>query len=164
MSETHWKKLTNPNYFGTYALDPGQDMILTIDRVAKEIVTGADGKSEECIVCHWKENQKPMILNVTNCKTIAKLLRTPYIENWAGNRIQIGAEMVNAFGERVEALRVMKSLPKDETIKCESCGNNLNPAYGMSVTELAKYTKSKYKKTICAECAKKEAEQNGSDS
>ena len=30
-----------------------------------------------------------MILNVTNCKTISKLLKTPYIERWAGHRIQI---------------------------------------------------------------------------
>lgn len=163
MSETHWKKLTNPNYLGTYALTPGQDMILTIGRVAKEIVVGADGKSEECIVCHWKEDEKPMILNVTNCKTIARLLKTPYIENWAGHRIQIGSELVSAFGEKVDALRVRKSLPKDERIACDACGKNLVPAYGMSVSELAKYTKSKYGKTICAECAKKEAGKNESD-
>ena len=139
-------------------------MILTIGRVAKEIVVGADGKSEECIVCHWKEDEKPMILNVTNCKTIARLLKTPYIENWAGHRIQIGSELVSAFGEKVDALRVRKSLPKDEKIPCGICGHDLRPAYGMSAAELAKYTESKYGKKICAECAKKEAEKNESDS
>ena len=163
MSETHWKKLTNPNYLGTYSLTPGQDIILTISRVAKETVTGADGKQEDCIVCYWQENEKPMILNKTNCKTISKLLKTPYIEEWAGHRIQIGAEMVSAFGERVEALRVRKFLPKDERIKCECCGKDIKPAYSMNVAELAKYTKDKYGKTICAECAKKEAENNGTD-
>lgn len=163
MSETHWKKLTNPNYLGTYSLTPGQDIILTIDRVEKEMVTGADGKQEECIVCYWQENEKPMILNKTNCKTIAKLLKTPYIEQWPGHRIQIGAEMVSAFGEKVEALRVRKFLPKDEHIKCELCGKDIKPAYGMTVAELAKYTKDKYGKTICADCGKKEAENNGTD-
>ena len=163
MSETHWKKLTNPNYLGTYSLTPGQDIILTIGKVAKEMVTGADGKQEECIVCHWQENEKPMILNVTNCKTISKLLKTPYIEQWAGHRIQIGAEMVSAFGEKVEALRVRKFLPKDDKIKCEGCGKDIKPAYGMSAAELAKYTKDKYGKTICAECATKEAGNNETD-
>ena len=163
MSETHWKKLTNPNYLGVYSLTPGQDIILTIKSVGMEKVTGADGSAEDCIVCHWVEKEKPMILNKTNCKTISKLLKTPYIEQWAGHRIQIGAEMVSAFGERVEALRVRKFLPKDERIKCEECGKDIKPAYGMTVSELAKYTKEKYNRTICAECAKKEAENNGAD-
>ena len=104
MSETHWKKLINPDYLGAYSLDPGKDMILTIKQVRKEMITGTGGKQEECTVCHWAEDQKPMILNVTNCKMIAKLLKTPYIERWAGHRIQIGAEVVSAFGEKVEAL------------------------------------------------------------
>ena len=165
MSETHWKKLINPDYLGAYSLDPGKDMILTIRQVTKEMVTGADGKKEECIVCYWQEEQKPMILNVTNCKMIAKLLKSPYIERWAGHRIQIGAEVVSAFGEKVEALRVRKQLPEDVKVACEECGQFIQPAFNMSVTQLAAYTKKKYGKTMCAECAKdkKEAENNGAD-
>ena len=165
MSETHWKKLINPDYLGAYSLDPGKDMVLTIKVVRKELITGADGKKEECIVCYWQEEQKPMILNVTNCKMIAKLLKTPYIERWAGHRIQIGAEVVSAFGEKVEALRVRKQLPEDVKIACEECGQFIQPAFNMSATQLASYTKKKYGKTLCAECAKekKEAENNGAD-
>lgn len=165
MSETHWKKLINPDYLGAYSLDPGKDMILTIRQVNKEMVTGADGKKEECIVCYWQEEQKPMILNVTNCKMIAKLLKTPYIERWAGHRIQIGAEVVSAFGEKVEALRVRKTLPEEAKIACEVCGQFIQPAFNMSASQLAAYTKKKYGKSMCAECAKdqKEAESNGTD-
>ena len=165
MSETHWKKLINPDYLGAYSLDPGKDMILTIKQVRKETVTGPGGKKEECIVCHWQEDQKPMILNVTNCKMIAKLLKTPYIERWAGHRIQIGAEVVSAFGEKVEALRVRKTLPEETKIACEECGQFITPAFQMTVTQLAAYTKKKYGKQLCADCAKekKEAENNGAD-
>lgn len=165
MSETHWKKLINPDYLGAYSLDPGKDMVLTIRQVKKEMITGTDGKKEECIVCYWSEDQKPMILNVTNCKMIAKLLKTPYIERWAGHRIQIGAEVVSAFGEKVEALRVRKSLPEESKIPCEECGQFIQPAFNMSVTQLAAYTKNKYGKQLCADCAKekKEAENNGAD-
>ena len=159
MSDTHWKKLINPDYLGAYSLDPGKDMILTIRQVKKEMVTGADGKKEECIVCYWQEDQKPMILNVTNCKMISKLLKTPYIEHWAGHRIQIGAEMVSAFGEKVEALRVRKQLPEDVNVACEECGQFIQPAFNMSVTQLAAYTKKKYGKQLCAECAKEKKEQ-----
>ena len=165
MSDTHWKKLINPDYLGAYSLEPGQDMVLTIRQVKKEMITGTDGKKEECIVCYWQEEQKPMILNVTNCKMIAKLLKTPYIERWAGHRVQIGAEVVSAFGEKVEALRIRKQLPEDVKIPCEECGQMIQPAYSMSATQLAAYTKKKYGKTLCAECAqeKKEAENNGTD-
>ena len=162
MSETHWKKLTNPNYLGAYAFNPGEEKVVTIEKVCMEQITGSEGRKEDCIVAHLV-GEKPLILNKTNCKTISKLLKTPYIEEWAGHRIQIGAEMVSAFGERVEALRVRKTLPKDEHIKCEICGKDIKPAYSMTVAELAKYTKDKYGKTICAECAKKEAENNGTD-
>ena len=161
MSDTHWKKLINPDYLGAYSLDPGKDMVLTIREVRKEMITGADGKKEECIVCYWQEEQKPMILNVTNCKTISKLLKTPYIERWAGHRIQIGAEMVSAFGEKVEALRVRKSLPEDVKVACEECGQFIQPAFSMSVQQLAAYTKKKYGKQLCAECAKEKKEAEG---
>lgn len=165
MSDTHWKRLINPDYLGAYSLDPGQDMVLTIRHVKKEMVTGADGKKEECIVCHWEEDQKPMILNVTNCKMIAKLLKSPYIERWAGHRIQIGAEVVSAFGEKVEALRVRRTLPEDVKVACEECGQFISPAFNMTVTQLAAYTKKKYGKTLCAECAKakKEEKKDGAE-
>ena len=159
MSETHWKKLINPDYLGAYSLDPGKDMVLTIRQVRKEMITGADGKKEECIVCRWQEDQKPMILNVTNCKTISKLLQTPYIERWAGHRVQIGAEMVSAFGEKVEALRIRKRLPEEVKIACEECGQFIQPAFNMTAGQLAAYTKKKYGKTLCADCAKSKKEE-----
>lgn len=153
---THWKALSNSEYLGAYSLEDQKDIVLTIGTVAREMVTGPDGKKEECIVCHFKENVKPMILNATNCKTISKLLGTPYIENWSGKKIQIGIEKVKAFGDVVDALRVRKTAPKEEApIPCENCGNTLQSAYGMTVSELAKYTKNQYKQCLCAECAKK---------
>ena len=166
MSDTHWKKLINPDYLGAYSLDPGKDIILTIGSVKKEMITGTDGKKEECIVCHWQENEKPMILNSTNCKTISKLLKTPYIERWAGHRIQIGAEVVSAFGEKVEALRVRKQLPEKADIACEGCGQFISPAFNMTVSQLAAYTKKKFGKCLCAECAqsqKKGEEKDGTE-
>ena len=154
---THWKKLTNPDYLGAYSLEDGQDMILTIDRVQRETVTGPEGKKEECTVLHWKEKQKPMILNVTNAKMIEKLLQTPYIEQWSGHRLQIGTAKVRAFGDVVDALRVRDFLPAVVSIKCECCGNDITGAHGMSAEQLADYTRSKYNRALCSECATREA-------
>ena len=41
MAKTHWKKLSNPDYLGAYALDPGKDLIVTIQSVGEERVTGS---------------------------------------------------------------------------------------------------------------------------
>lgn len=165
MSETHYKKLINPDYLGAYSLEPGQDMILTIKSVGKEVITGTGGKQEECIVCRWVEDQKPMILNVTNCKTISKMLKTPYVEKWAGHKVQIYATTTKFGGDTVECLRIRKDQPEDAKVACEECGQFITPAFQMSVTQLAAYTKKKYGKTLCAECAKekKEAQKDGTE-
>jgi hypothetical protein len=107
---THWKKLTNPNYIGSYSLEPGKDKTVTILKVVKEIVKNMEGKNEECVVAYLKD-EKPMILNKTNMKAITKLLDTPYIEKWSNVSIVIFATKVKAFGEQVEALRIRPTLP-----------------------------------------------------
>ena len=107
---THWKKLTNPNYIGAYSLDPGQELNVTIEKVVREKVKGADGKEEECTVAYLK-GQKPFILNATNSKAITAALGTPYIEQWKGKTITIFAAKIKAFGELMEALRVKTKAP-----------------------------------------------------
>jgi len=104
-NQTHWKKLTNPDYIGAYSLNEGEERTVEIIKVSREMIMGSDGKKEECTVAFLKA-EKPFILNVTNCKTITKILGTPYIENWAGKRIVIYVERIKAFGEYVDALRV----------------------------------------------------------
>jgi hypothetical protein len=106
---THWKKLTNPNYVGAHDLQPGQEIKLTIESVQTEIIKAFDGKEvkeEQCIVARFKGAKKPMILNKTNCKIIARIHDTPYIEEWSGKDIIIYSAKVRAFGDYVEALRV----------------------------------------------------------
>lgn len=159
---THWKKLTNPNYLGAYSIENGQDLILTIKYVQEEKVTGTDGKKDDCVVCHFVENAKPMILNATNMKTITKLYKTPYIEDWAGKKIQIGVEKVKAFGDVVEALRVRNKIPnvqQAELPKCEICGNEIQPLRSMAAEQVAAYTKSKYGQSLCSACATKKAQE-----
>lgn len=153
MAKTHWKKLTNPDYLGAYALDDGKDVILTISYVREEKVTGSDGKKDDCVVCHFSERVKPMILNSTNMKTITKLFGTPYIEDWSGRRIQIGIEKVKAFGDVVDALRVRKFIPAENVPKCESCSGEIQPRGNMDAASMAKYTAQKYGKALCAACA-----------
>lgn len=155
---THWKKLTNPNYLGAYSIEDGKDLILTIDRVINEMVTGTDGKKEECVVAYFRENVKPMILNTTNMKTISKVYGTPYIEDWHNKKIRVGIEKVKAFGEVVEALRVRKEKPQDEKYICETCGSEIQGYGSKPAAAMATYTKQKYGKALCSGCATKLAQ------
>jgi hypothetical protein len=107
--KTHWKKLVDPRYIGAYALPNGDDLTVTIERVQLETVTMMGGKKEDHTICYLK-GQKPMILNVTNSKSIHKLYG-PYIEDWAGKQITLFASTAKMGGELVECLRIRPSVP-----------------------------------------------------
>lgn len=111
MSKTHWKKLQNPDYLGSWAIPPGKEVVYTIKAAGREKVVGVSGRAEECLVVHFTEKVKPMVVNSTNAKAITKLAGSPYIEDWAGTRIQLYVAEVEAFGDTVEALRVRPKAP-----------------------------------------------------
>ncbi len=111
---THWKKLTNPNYIGAHDFQPNQELTVTIEKIANEVVKCFDGsklKEETCIVATIKGAKKPLILNKTNCKIISRNLDNPYIEDWIGKTITLYVAKVRAFGEVTEAIRI-KAIPK----------------------------------------------------
>ena len=109
---THWKRLHNPDYIGAYALNPGEDLTVTIQSVGLEMVTGDGGKKEECSVAKLI-GQKPFILNKTNSKSIEKLYG-PYIENWAGKSITLYASTTKLGKEMVECLRIRQAPPEQQ--------------------------------------------------
>jgi hypothetical protein len=113
--KTHWKKNFNYDYMGAYSLPEGKDVIVTIKSTKKEMVTGANGKKEECFVVYFLDSEKPMILNRTNCRAIEKLYGSPFIEDWGGKKIQLYSATVKAFGDTTDALRVRDFKPNEET-------------------------------------------------
>jgi hypothetical protein len=160
---THWKKLTNPDYLGAYALQPGEDLIATIKDVTQADVTGTGGKKEvKTVVVFEEKGVKPMVLNRTNSKTITKLFKTPYIEQWKGKKIQIYIEHdIQAFGETVDGIRVRPFLPKEEKPICSACKQEIQAFNGRSPQALASYTQQKYGKILCSACATREADNGG---
>ena len=156
---THWKKLTNPDYLGAYAFDEGQDLIVTIKSVENKLVTSPDGKSETNPVMSFIENIKPLVLNSTNSKTISKILKTPYIEEWIGRKIQLYVQKnVKAFGDVVDAVRVRPFLPVEKELKCADCGCKIEGFGKTSAEVIAKHTLNNYGRMLCSACATKEKE------
>lgn len=109
-TKTHWKQLQDPRFIGAYALPNGDDMTVTITNVRKEEVTMMGGKKEDHTIVYLA-NQKPLILNVTNSKSIAKLYGA-YIEDWEGKDITLYASTTKMGGEIVECLRIRPAVPK----------------------------------------------------
>jgi hypothetical protein len=109
-TKTHWKKLVDPRYIGAYALPNGDDITVTIEVVQLERVKMMGGKEEDHTICYIK-GQKPMILNVTNSKSIHKLYG-PFIEDWAGKQITLFASTAKLGNELVECLRIRPSVAK----------------------------------------------------
>ena len=112
--KTHFKKLRNPNYIGSWDLmdENGivKNKVVTISDTKKEMVFDGKGSSEECVVIHFKEC-KPMVANATNLKMISKVLNSVYIEDWVGKAIELTTKKVKAFGEIHDAIRVTTNAP-----------------------------------------------------
>ena len=113
---THWKQNFDYKFTGAYELAPGEMKTLTIKSTGHAEVMNQQGKKESCFVAYFEgANQKPMVLNKTNCKTIGKLYGD-FTEAWTGKQITIKSERVKAFGEVVDALRVVPIVPKKRDI------------------------------------------------
>ena len=164
MSEHHWRNEFESNYFGSHLMPDGKDIILTISKVQPEDIMTTDGNKKHVVVCYWAEEQLPMILNKTNAGKIAKLLKENNYTKWAGHRIQIYVDhKVKAFGDIVDGLRIRNKLPEDVKIACEECGQFISPAFSMTASQLASYTKKKYGKCLCAECAQSQKKGEAND-
>ena len=150
----HWKEALPGEYLGAHSLN-GQDMIVTIQSAAKEIITGANGKREECLVLHFREQVMDMVCNRTNAKTITKVLGTPFLEDWSGKKIQLYPTTTKFGGEVVECIRVRTTAPKQAApIMCEICGKQIMPAANMSAERIASYGMKTFGKKLCSECGK----------
>jgi len=167
MSKTSWKKLINPDYLGAYSLEDNNgnyiEMTLTIASVSGEEVKGPEGK-EQCMVVRFAEKVKPMVLNATNAKTITKLYKSKYVEDWVNCRITLCVKNVPAFGDHVDALRVKERIPEmakqvNTVLNCADCKKPIEAIDDKRDAKyMAQYTQKHYGKPLCSECATKRAE------
>jgi len=108
---THWKNLfpSKTMLLGSHNLNPGEELIATIKIVKIQEIVSTSGQKENVPVVQF-ENAPPMVLNITNSRTIASLYGECY-DHWAGNHVQIFATKVKAFGVEQMALRIRPAIP-----------------------------------------------------
>lgn len=112
--KTHWKTLVENRFIGVYALPNGDDLTVTIESVNTEVVALEDDKPKEHRVMQLV-GHKPMILNVTNSRSIHKLYG-PYIEDWIGQDITLFASTAMLDGDLVECLRIRPTVTRPQKI------------------------------------------------
>ncbi len=109
MSKTHWKSLAGKEYLGHWDLDG--DTVVTITKIEQRPIKGTGGKQEDCLVAILKD-QKPMIINATNARTISKLYKSEFIEDWAGKMLTLYSTQVRFGSDMVGAIRVRTRIPQ----------------------------------------------------
>jgi hypothetical protein len=111
-SNTHYRKVFDSPYLSS--MDVVEPIDLTIERVTQE--GDKTKKTKDTFnTAYFREKfirpgekLKPMILNATNSKMMAKLTDSPYIEDWGNTRIRVYVEKGIKFGrDTVDGLRVM---------------------------------------------------------
>ncbi len=81
----------------------------TIEKITIEEI-GRD--KEKKPVIYFEEDQKGLVCNKTNARTIARVLGSEDFEDWTGQKISLGRAEVDFQGEMVESIRVKSKQPK----------------------------------------------------
>ena len=115
--KTHYKRLVNPDYLGAYSIPPGEDLVVKIQSVSRELVTSTGGNKEELVVARLY-GQKPLILNKTNMKSISNMFG-PYIEDWFEKEIVLYATETKFGREMVECVRIRHRSTQKEMLSEE---------------------------------------------
>ena len=108
--KTHWRDLHQTKYLTAGNLASDTDTLATIDRIEVEKIVNNDGRTENLPVAHFSEDIKPMVLNVTNCRTMEALTGSPHIQNWTGP-IALHITKTKAFGEMVDTILIRPERP-----------------------------------------------------
>lgn len=115
-NKTHFKKAFNSPYLSS--ADIVGQTVLTISRVTLEI--DKTKKTKDMFnTAYFVEREirpgeklKPMILNVTNSKTLKALTNSPFIEDWQNVKITVYVDSNVKFGREVmEGLRISPKAP-----------------------------------------------------
>lgn len=145
-------------YLGEWDLpDAGDgDLVLTIKDVREGSIIGENGRTSIKVIITFEENVKPFACNKTNGASISKALKSRYMDEWVGKKIQLYRSKNIKFGSEsgIWGIRVRDYAPKVEGEKCfcSVCGKEITK-------KLYDGTIAKYGKPYCSEeCLKASTE------
>lgn len=117
-----WREFFKGEYLSYYDL-VGGDETVTISEMKHETVTGPGGKKDDKLVARFTNPDiLPMVMNVTNSKTITELYGTNKPAEWTGKSVVLFADPnVSRGGEMVGGIRIRPYIPqvKKRTLNSE---------------------------------------------
>lgn len=145
-----------PRFLGAWDFPGGQDIVLTVREIHEE-TSWINGQRTDVTVCEWAEPYRPMVLNITNKKTLAQLAGTTDTDRMRGMRVLIGVEQIRMRGAVRPALRIRPVHPPEQLLICANCGQAVKGYGKMDAAQVAAYTGKKYGRCLCAACAERVA-------
>ena len=107
----HWKKFFDKEYVGSWDLEDG-DRTVTISKVeAGELHNQSTNTKEKKPVLSFEGRSKKLVMNNTNCKTVARLYGND-TDDWVGKDITLFRSQCEVGGETDDCVRVRPDAPK----------------------------------------------------
>lgn len=106
--KTHFKKMQDPNFMGSWDLIKDDGTFREVNVTIQEVKKGKshNGKEEKTVIIAVLKEFKPMILNATNLKAIARITGKKFIEDWQGKQVGLCVKKERAFGDVCDVLRI----------------------------------------------------------
>lgn len=129
-TKTHYRKVFKSDHLGSADLEEmieeGKPLIFTIKEVKQEYGAKVAGRPTDANIAYFEGDVKPMVLNATNSKQIAKFTNSKWVEDWKGLTIELYIDQsVKMKGEVVGGVRIKPTLPntnkKDYTSEIQNC-------------------------------------------
>ena len=143
-------------YLGHWDIPGPDDLIVTIDHIERCEIKSQRGTDHKPTAFFRERGVKPMILNATNHRTIAKVMKSPLYEDWEGRKIAIYAGD-ESRAEDGKALRVREYAPRVTEPICADCGEPITDAVisgkRYRAKAVAESSRSRFGRTLCAVCA-----------
>lgn len=112
---THWKKAYSSEHLGAVDLD-GKAVTVAIATVEPAKVKTESGEEQGKWEVGFKGAGKKWLVPVTQAACLGAMFGD-FVEGWVGKRVTLRAERVDAFGEQVEAVRLVGSPDITEPVR-----------------------------------------------
>ena len=118
-TKTHYRKVFKSEHLGSAdleeMLEDKKRLVFTINQVKQEYGATVAGKKIDANIAYFKEGIKPLVLNATNSKQMAKFAQSKFVEEWSGITIELYIDAsVKMKGEVVGGVRIKSELPAIE--------------------------------------------------
>ena len=117
--KTHYRKVFKSDHLGCAdleeMLETGSKLVFTISHVKQETGAKVAGRKIDANIAYFQEKIKPLVLNATNSKTMAKITGSAFIEDWQNVRVQLYIDpSATLKGEVVGGVRINPKQPAEQ--------------------------------------------------